>query len=170
MCFWCSSSSLVLSYGGRPGPTRPGLCLLGTLETILSGLRHLKDLSILRSKGTLFSTMIVMHLRGNGGKGGPDKRKRGGGLAGRSTVRTIIPAHRRRDGSQRLRHTVRTYLCIYMYGKYQSKSESGIIWALKIIGIVQCAGAIKKLIGGKAAFGRAPMGHSYCNGGLISSC
>lgn len=36
--------------------------LLGTFETIFSGLRHLNDLSIRRSKGTACSTNIVMNL------------------------------------------------------------------------------------------------------------
>ncbi len=44
----------------RPSP--PVLDLLGTLETILSGLRQRNERSIRRSKGTDFSTRMVMHL------------------------------------------------------------------------------------------------------------
>ena len=48
--------SLTLIRGGLL------LHLLGTFETILSGLRHRKDLRIRRSNGSASSTIMVMHL------------------------------------------------------------------------------------------------------------
>ena len=61
---YVAAASAVYIYYRSLTLIRGGLLLhlLGTFETILSGLRHRKDLRIRRSNGSASSTIMVMHL------------------------------------------------------------------------------------------------------------